>query len=124
MTRYLAQPPEQFKSGIALISDHQLTFRSEIRTLAQDNLKAEHNRSMNLFQSRLRISSAEDPDLYADARPHFAMVARRNGTVPGDARHSYPTYSSKVLKKGSLVVRRSFSGSLLPIAHRLSLELL
>ena len=35
---------------------------------------------MNIFQSRLRISSAEDPDLHADARPHSAMVARRNGT--------------------------------------------
>ena len=78
---------------------------------------------MNLFESRLRISSAENPDLYADARPHSAMVARRNGTVPGDARHSYPTYSSTFLKRGSLVVRRSFPGSLLPVAHRLSFEL-
>lgn len=51
--------------------------------MTKDILEAEYNRSINLFQSRLRISSAEDPDLYADARPHSAMVARRNGTVPG-----------------------------------------
>jgi hypothetical protein len=34
----------------------------------------------SLFESCLRIRSADDPDVDADARPRSAIVARRNGT--------------------------------------------